>query len=50
MPDFAIPTRTRGRATLTELGLGGSQLGNLYRAIGDDDARPAFVSGAAVTS
>ena len=39
MPDFAIPTRTRGRATLTELGLGGSQLGNLYRAIGDDDAR-----------
>jgi D-threo-aldose 1-dehydrogenase len=34
-----IPARTRGRTSLTELGLGGAQLGNLYRAIGDDDAR-----------
>ena len=35
----AIPVRTRGQTSLTELGLGGSQLGNLYRAISDDDAR-----------
>ena len=34
-----IPVRTRGQTSLTELGLGGSQLGNLYRAISDDDAR-----------
>lgn len=33
-----ISARTHGRTRLTELGLGGSQLGNLYHAISDDDA------------
>lgn len=36
---FVIPARTRGRTSLTELGLGGAQLGNLYHQITDDDAR-----------
>ena len=33
-----VHARTRGRTSLTELGLGGAQLGNLYREISDDDA------------
>src|SRR5947209_1069448 len=39
MPGSVIPARTRGRTSLSELGLGGAQLGNLYRQISDDDAR-----------
>lgn len=39
--DAAIPTRSGPRSPLrlTELSLGCSQLGNLYRAVGDDEAR-----------
>lgn len=39
--DAAIPTRSAPRSPLrlTELSLGCSQLGNLYRAVGDDEAR-----------
>ena len=32
----ALPTRERGAVHLTELGLGGAPLGNLYRAISDE--------------
>jgi D-threo-aldose 1-dehydrogenase len=36
----SLPSRPAGRSTLqlTELGLGGAQFGNLYQAVGDEDA------------
>ena len=40
----ALPTRERGAVHLTELGLGGAPLGNLYRAISDETAHATVMT------
>lgn len=40
----SLPTRTVRGLELTELGLGGAQLGNLYREVTDDEAAAGFAA------